>query len=47
MTVMSVQLPTERAELLIASGAFALIGGLLIVLAPGNQAAEGEHVAAY
>jgi hypothetical protein len=43
MTVMSVRLPTDRAELLITSAALGIIGALLIVLAPGKQAAEGEH----
>jgi hypothetical protein len=37
MAVMSIQLPTERAELLIAAAAFSVIGVLLIVLAPGGQ----------
>jgi hypothetical protein len=37
MAVMSIQLPTERAELLIAAAAFSIIGVLLIVLAPGRQ----------
>ena len=37
MAVMSIQLPTERAELLSAAAAFSLIGVLLIVLAPGRQ----------
>ena len=46
MTVMSVQLPTDRAELLITSAALGIIGALLILLAPGKRAAEGEHAAA-
>lgn len=37
MAVMSIQLPTERAELRIAAAAFSIIGVLLIVLAPGRQ----------
>jgi multidrug transporter EmrE-like cation transporter len=45
MTVMSVQLPTDRAELLISSAALGIIGALLIVLAPGKQTAKGEHAA--
>ena len=45
MTVMSVQLPTDRAELLITSAALGIIGALLIVVAPGKQTAAGEHAA--
>jgi hypothetical protein len=45
MAVMSIQLPTQRAELLLASAAFAVIGALLIVLAPRKQMAGGEHAA--
>jgi hypothetical protein len=43
---MSIQLPTDRAELLITAGALSIIGVLLIVLAPGRQTAGGEHAAA-
>lgn len=46
MAVMSVQLPTERAELLIAAAALSFIGALLIGLAPGMQPAAREHAAA-
>ena len=46
MAVMSIQLPNERAELLIATAALSIIGALLIVLAPGKQSAGGEHAAA-
>ena len=46
MAVMSIQLPTERAELLIAVAAFSVIGVLLIVLAPGNRPPGREHAAA-
>ena len=37
MAVMSIQLPTERVELLIAAATFSIIGVLLMVLAPGRQ----------
>jgi hypothetical protein len=40
MAVMSIQLPTERAELLITSLVLSIIGALLIVLAPGKQTAS-------
>jgi hypothetical protein len=43
MTVMSVQLPTERAELLVGSATLGLIGAVLIVLAPGKPTAEVQH----
>jgi hypothetical protein len=46
MAVMSIQLPNERGELLIATTAFSIIGALLIVLTPGKQRAGGEHAAA-
>lgn len=46
MAAMSIQLPTQRTELLIASAAFGLIGALLIVLSPGRQTASREHAAA-
>ena len=45
MAVMSIELPTERAELLIAAAALSIIGALLIGLAPRKQTAEGEHAA--
>ena len=40
MTVMSVHLPKERQDLLIASAVFAGIGAALILLAPANQTVE-------
>ena len=40
MTVMSVHLPNERQDLLIASAVFAGIGAVLILLAPAKQPAE-------
>lgn len=46
MAAMSIQLPTQRTELLIASAALGLIGALLIVLSPGRQTASREHAAA-
>jgi hypothetical protein len=46
MAAMSIQLPTERAELLIAAAAFSIIGVLLIVLAPGRQPPAGVQAAA-
>jgi hypothetical protein len=46
MAVMSLQLPSERAELLIAAATFSIIGVLLIVLAPGKGTAAREHAAA-
>ncbi len=46
MAVMSIQLPTERNELLIATAALGVIGALLIVLAPRGQPAGGEHASA-
>ena len=45
MAVMSIELPTERSELLIAAAALSIIGALLIGLAPRKQTAEGEHAA--
>lgn len=39
MTVMSVHLPNERQDLLIASAVFAGIGAVLILLAPAKQPA--------
>ena len=42
MAVMSIQLPTERAELLITAVALSIIGALLIVLAPGKQTAARD-----
>jgi hypothetical protein len=39
MAVMSIQMPTARAEWLITSVVLSLIGVLLIVLAPGKQTA--------
>lgn len=46
MAVMSIQLPTERNELLIATAALGVIGVLLIVLAPRGLPARGEHASA-
>jgi hypothetical protein len=46
MAVMSIQLPTERVELLIAAATFSIIGVLLIVLAPGRQPPARVQVAA-
>src|SRR5262245_59210828 len=46
MAVMSIHLPTERADLLIAAATLSIIGALLIVLAPGRQTADGGHAAA-
>jgi hypothetical protein len=40
MTVMSVHLPNERQDLLIASAVFAGIGAVLILLAPAKQSVE-------
>lgn len=40
MAVMSIQVPTARAEWLITGAALGIIGALLIVLAPGKQSAE-------
>jgi hypothetical protein len=45
MAVMSIQLPNQRTELLIASAAFGLIGALLIAFSPGMQPAAGEQTA--
>ena len=39
MAVMSIQVPTARAEWLITSVVLSLIGALLIALAPGKQTA--------
>ena len=46
MAVLSLQLPTERAELLITAAALSIIGALLVMLAPGKQTAAREHAAA-
>ena len=46
MAVMSMQLPSERAELLTAAATFSIIGVLLIVLAPGKGTAARDHAAA-
>jgi uncharacterized membrane protein YhdT len=40
MAVMSVHLPNERQDLLIASAVFAAIGAALILLAPAKQLGE-------
>ena len=40
MTVMSVHLPNERQDLLIASAVFAGIGAVLTLLAPAKQSVE-------
>jgi hypothetical protein len=45
MAVMSIQVPTARAEWLITSVVLSLIGVLLIVLAPGKQTAAGTAAA--
>src|SRR2546427_12825833 len=45
MAVMSIQVPTQRSELLIATAALSIIGAILIVLAPRRQT-TGEHAAA-
>ncbi len=45
MAVMSIQLPNEQGELLIATAAFSTIGALLILLTRGKQRAGGEHAA--
>lgn len=37
MTVMSIRLPNERKDLLIASAAFAAIGGVMIALLPAKK----------
>jgi hypothetical protein len=37
MTVMSIHLPNERQDLLIASAVFAAIGAALIALLPAKQ----------
>src|SRR6202162_3339474 len=44
MTVMSVHLPNERQDLLIASAVFACIGAVLILLAPAK--ASGDQASA-
>lgn len=44
MTVMAVQFPNERQDLLIASAVFAGIGAVLLLLAPAKQ--SGERVSA-
>jgi len=41
MTVMSTHLANERRDLLLASGVFAAIGVILIVLAPAKQLGQG------
>jgi len=40
MTVMSIHLPNERQDLLVASAVFAAIGVALIALAPAKQPVE-------
>ena len=40
MTVMAIHLPNERRDLLIASGIFGFIGGVLVALAPAKQRRE-------
>jgi hypothetical protein len=45
MTVMSIQLPDQRTELLAASALFCLIGGLLIGLGPARESPSGESPA--
>lgn len=40
MTVMSIHLPNERQDLLVASAVFAAIGVVLIALAPAKQRLE-------
>jgi hypothetical protein len=46
MAVMSIQLSTQRTELLSASAVLGLIGALLVLLSPGSQTASAEHAAA-
>ena len=45
MAVMSIQVPTARAEWLITAVALGIIGVLLIVLAPGKQTAAHDAAA--
>lgn len=45
MAVMSIQVPTARAEWLITAAALGIIGALLIVLAPGKHVAARDAVA--
>lgn len=45
MAVMSIQLPTARAEWLITAVVLGVIGALLIVLAPGRQIAARDAAA--
>jgi hypothetical protein len=40
MTIMSIHLPNERQDLLVASAVFAVIGVVLIALAPAKQPVE-------
>jgi hypothetical protein len=43
MTVMAVHLPNEREDLLVAAAVFAVIGVVLIALAPAKQSVEREN----
>jgi len=45
MTVMSAHLSNERRDLLVASGVFAAIGAVLIVLARAKQLVQGASAA--
>jgi len=40
MTIMAIHLPNERRDLLVASGIFGFIGGVLVALAPAKQRRE-------
>ena len=46
MAVMSVQVPSQRAELLIGAAVFSLIGALLIVLRPEEGTSAPGHAVA-
>lgn len=45
MAVMSIQVPTARAEWLITAVVLGIIGALLILLAPGKHMAAGDAAA--
>jgi uncharacterized membrane protein YoaK (UPF0700 family) len=45
MAVIAIQVPTARAEWLIAAVVLSIIGALLIVLAPGKQTAARDAAA--
>jgi hypothetical protein len=42
MTIMSIRLPNERQDLLVASAIFAAIGAALIALHPAKQPSTGR-----